>query len=141
MHFARKQIRWIQAENRSYGSKGLFADFRLSACEDESPSAEERPHVGAFVPLEVAARHPELLVWETLESDDVETKPRKGRVELGPGRFETLDQVSNGCIAFFARASAISASDWSNPSRDGRGSRHHTGGMCSHCKRLASADA
>lgn len=95
------EIRFMIRENRAYGGKGLYAGFVFIEVEDERPSADDEPYVGAFVPLEVAQQYPELLLRESLEYEEVlsdDKLPGGTRMVVAPGRFEHL-RSSSGCLS------------------------------------------
>jgi hypothetical protein len=93
-------IQFMVRENRAYGDDGLYAGFVFVRIEDERPSEDDTPYVGAFVPLEVAQKYPEVLLRHTLDYDEVlsEAKLRRGtKVVVAPGRFKRLGS-SSGCL-------------------------------------------
>jgi hypothetical protein len=96
----KEEIRFMVRENRAYGGEGLYAGFRLVEVEDERPSEADEPYLGAFVPLEVAEEHPDILLPETLDYEEVlsdEKLPRGTQVVVAPGRLKPL-RSSSGCL-------------------------------------------
>jgi hypothetical protein len=92
-----------------------YAGFMIVGMEDERPSQEDEPYVGAFVPLEVAQQYPDLLVRETLDHEEIlseEKLPRGTRMVVAPGRFKQI-RTSPGCfgvvLMFAAGLGALAA--------------------------------
>jgi hypothetical protein len=111
----KEEIRFMVRENRAYGGEGLYAGFVFVEVEDERPSEDDEPYIGAFVPLKVAQQHPELLLRETLDYEEVlsdDKLPRGTRMVVAPGRFKQL-QSSSGCLGvllvFAAGLAALAA--------------------------------
>ncbi|WP_145276884.1 hypothetical protein [Tautonia plasticadhaerens] len=99
----KEEIRFMVRENRAYGGQGLFAGFQFVAIEDERPGEDDEPYIGAFVPLQVAEKHPEILLRDALDYEEVlsESKlPRGTRVVVAPGQFKALHS-SLGCLGSF----------------------------------------
>ena len=78
--------------NREAGSNPIYAGFEFVPT-DETPSVDEAPYVGTFLPLEVAARFPELLLNTTITYDDIYCRDVLAggtRIVVSPGVFRTL---------------------------------------------------
>ncbi len=78
--------------NRESGSSPIYAGFEFVPT-NQTPSADESAYVGAFLPLGVAAKFPELLLSTTITFDEVycsDKLPRGMRVVVRPGVFRTL---------------------------------------------------
>jgi hypothetical protein len=76
-------------ERRSTG-RDFYAGYRLLRTAAE-PVPEELPYVGAFLPLDVAHRHSELLGLPTLHYQTVyrdEKLPRATKIIGAPGKFD-----------------------------------------------------
>jgi hypothetical protein len=72
---------------------GEYAGIKLVKVPGEKLTEEEQLYAGTFVPLEVARRHPELLLFEGLDAEDVlvDDRLRKGtRMVIRPGKFKTI---------------------------------------------------
>lgn len=96
----KNEIRFMIRQNKECGEGTLFLGFRFSALDDEQPSPDDAPYVGAFVPLEVAAQYPEILLRESLDCEEVlgeDTPPEGTKVVVAPGRFERL-KSRTGCL-------------------------------------------
>lgn len=78
--------------NHEGGSNPIYAGFEFVRT-NQAPSPEEGAYVGAFLPLRVAEKFPELLLNSTITHDDVycsDQLPRGTRVVVRPGVFSTL---------------------------------------------------
>lgn len=111
----KEEIRFMVKENRAYGGEGLFAGFRFIEMEDERPNEEDEPYVGAFVPLEVAQRYPDLLLRATVEYEELlsdDKLPGGTRVVVAPGQFKPLRSASGclGLLLILAVAAGVLAS-------------------------------
>ena len=96
----RQEIWFMVRENRAYGGDGLFAGFLFVEIDDKRPSETDAPYVGAFVPLAVAQQHPEILLRETIDYEDVLTEdklPVGTRVVVAPGQLQPLRSRA-GCM-------------------------------------------
>jgi hypothetical protein len=96
----KEEIRFMVRENRAYGGEGLYAGFRFVEIEDERPGEDDEPYLGAFVPLKIALKHPDILLRDALDYEDVlsdEKLPRGTKVVVAPGHFKPLRSAS-GCL-------------------------------------------
>jgi hypothetical protein len=87
------QIRSMIRENKAYGEEGLYAGFRFEAIDEDEIDEEERPYLGAFVPLDVAAKYPEILLKETLDLEEMlcdDKVPVGTKKIVGPGQYTII---------------------------------------------------
>lgn len=104
-------LRHMLRENKAYGGEGLYAGFRFVELEEEKPNQKEAPYAGAFLPIQVAAKYPELLDVETLEIEEVmvdDRLPKGTPMVVGPGRFRPVGSRA-GCFGVVLALAVIIA--------------------------------
>jgi len=101
----RSDLQFMITANEQAGRPGVYSGFRLVRAGTAELSTDEEPYLGAFLPLRVAKRFPQLLDFATLTYDDVfvnEQLDSKTRTVLRPGWF-----IRYGIVSFASRAIAL----------------------------------
>lgn len=99
-----QEVNFMLQENRRYGSDGLYAGFMFVPLDGVELAAQETQYAGAFLPLQVAARFPDLLAMDTLDVEEVLTEDhleRGTRMVVAPGKFKPLGHRGLGCSPKF----------------------------------------
>ena len=82
-------------------SEGVFkcAGFRMKAIKGET-SEQHLIYDKAFLPFDVAKRHPELLGIRDVDHDELQRKPSKGKIVQSPGVVKDMADVrsTTGCL-------------------------------------------